>query len=480
MIRLKQLILETAIGKQLIEAGDATPTTVYEFQDSFPDNIVLPINPKQPNIISFATISNIDQLTPSLRNFINTLNAAVTSKKISTGNISITSEAAAATSANANVPGGNSGNWTQAQVNFSYSNGAKMVNQTLADRRAEGIEYIIKKFVKLPATVTITKSANGNGSKKSARAVVPIQTYNKNSPTATITKNGKNEIFNINATKYTPLAFTDPKIEVVDCGKSLDANGLAGNPIAYRSKLKTTSGNLSINFQSFYIPDRLVILKMTKGQGTPTAIFDSGYVSSDPVAAIVDFGTALDELNKTSKNGYDGNIKQPQVASVDLGDDDGSIYYVEVYAPLGPTIWSMSVTCNIPAGAAKAEWLTDMSPGPHVLYQFNGTRSSNVYPVYKGNATKEGVLKDDKLAYRFIINKNHYKDPAHDYMTQVKLLPDMTTWWVNLGDIKEVPGAPVYKEPETKAPETKAPETKAPIDTHPEIQFNPKIVYTKQ
>ena len=351
MIRLKQLILETATGKRLIEAGEATPSTTYEFQDSFPDNIVLPINPKQLGITSFDKISNINQLTPSLRNFINTLNAAIKANKLTKGTITITSEAAAATKATNAVPGGDSGNWNQAQVDFSYSNGAKMNNQTLADRRAEGIEYVIKKFVKLPTTVTITKSGNGNGSKKSARAIVPIQTFSKNSPATTFTKDGKKETFDLNAKKYTPPAFTDPKIEVVDCGKSLNANGMAGNPVAYRSKLEVTSGTLSIDFSPAYVPDRLVILKMAKGQGTPALIFDSGYVSLDPAGALVDFGKALDDLNKTVKNGYDGNIKSVTPISIDLGEDDGSIFFIEVYAPLGPTYWTMSVSCNIGGNA---------------------------------------------------------------------------------------------------------------------------------
>lgn len=383
MIRLKQLILETKTGKRLIEAGEATPQTSYEFQDSFPDNIVLPINPKQLGITSFDKINNINQLTPSLRNFINTLNAAIKANKLTKGTITITSEAAAATKATNAVPGGDSGDWNQAQVDFSYSNGAKMNNQTLADRRAEGIEYVIKKFVKLPPTVTITKSGNGNGSKKSARAVVPIQTFSKNSPATTFTKDGKKETFDLNAKKYTPPAFTDPKIEVVDCGKSLDANGLGGNPIAYRSKLEVTSGTLTINFSPAYVPDRLVILKMAKGQGTPAPIFDSGYVSSDPAGALVDFGKALDDLNKTVKNGYDGNIKSVTPISIDLGEDDGSIFYIEVYAPLGPTVWGLSVACNI-AGEATSIDITNITK-PEILAILNKKNSKIQIPLARKN-----------------------------------------------------------------------------------------------
>lgn len=398
MIHLKQLILETATGKRLIEAGEATPQTAYEFQDSFPDNIVLPINPKQPGITSFDKINNINQLTPSLRNFINTLNAAVKANKLAKGTIAITSEAAAATKATNAVPGGDSGDWNQTQVDFSYSNGAKMNNQTLADRRAEGIEYVIKKFVKLPPTVTITKSGNGNGSKKSARAVVPIQTYGKNSPATTFTKDGKKETFDLNAKKYTPLAFTDPKIEVVDCGKSLDANGLGGNPIAYRSKLDISSGTVTINFNPLYVPDRLVILKMAKGQGNPAPIFDSGYVSSDPVAALVDFGKALDDLNKTVKNGYDGNIKQVTPISIDLGEDDGSIFYLEVYAPLGPTMWTMSVACNI-GGAAPTEISISNISDPKITPILNKKNSKVKISYKQGNVIFLTSDKNDAAEY---------------------------------------------------------------------------------
>jgi hypothetical protein len=353
MIRLKQLILETKTGKRLIEAGEATPQTSYEFQDSFPDNIVLPINPKQLGIISFDKINNINQLTPSLRNFINTLNAAVKANKLTKGTITITSEASAGTKATKLIPGGDTGDWTQAQVDFSYSNGAQMTNQTLADRRAEGIEYVIKKFVKLPPEVKITKTGNGNGTKKSARAVVPIQTYSKTSPAAVINKGGQKETFDLAAKKYTPPAYTDTKIQVIDCGKSLDANGMGGNPIAFRSKLEVTSGTLTVNFDPYYVPDRLVILKMDKGQGTPKVLHDTGYLSSDPTSALLDFGKVLDDLNKTVKNGYDGTIKQPSPVTLNLGEEDGSIYYVEVYAPLGPTLWNMSIACNIGGTATE-------------------------------------------------------------------------------------------------------------------------------
>jgi hypothetical protein len=408
MISLKQILLETHCGKRLIEAGEATPATTYEFQDSFPDNIVLPIKPKQPDITSFDKITSVNQLTPSLQNFINTLNAAVKANKLVKGTITITSEAAAATKATNVVPGGDSGEWNQAQVNFSYSNGAKMNNQTLADRRAEGIEYVIKKFVKLSPEIKIIKSGNGNGTKKSARAVIPIQTLSKNSPATTFTKEGKKETFDLAAKKYTPPAFTDPKIEVVDCGKSLDANGMAGNPIAYRSKLQVTSGTLTVNFNPAYIPDRLVILKMTKGQGNPAPIFDSGYMSTNPAEALVDFGKALDDLNKTVKNGYDGNIKQITPISVDLGEDDGSIYYIEVYAPLGPTVWGMTVACNV-AGEALAINLANITK-PDVVAALNKKNSK--------------IAITTAVKNRWILNIDQREDSWNEYITAA---PDATS-----------------------------------------------------
>ena len=59
MIQLKKLILESPVGQRLIEQKTTTPITVYEFEDSFPDNIVLPVKPGQTSIVSFDSISNI-------------------------------------------------------------------------------------------------------------------------------------------------------------------------------------------------------------------------------------------------------------------------------------------------------------------------------------------------------------------------------------------------------------------------------------
>jgi hypothetical protein len=342
MIRLKNLILESKLGARLIEQQTTTPVTVYEFQDSFPDNIVLPIKPNQATITSFSTITAISQLTTSLQDFINTLNAAVRSGKLKTGTIKIESEANSATTANNNVP---KGGWTQDQVNFSYSNGAKVTNQTLADRRAEGIEAVIKKFVKLPAEITISKTANGAGSKKSAKAVIPILTYNKNTNT-TITIGSKPETINPNATKYVAPSYTDTKIGLAKCGEPMISNGLAGDPIAFRTKLEPTSGTITIEFLPQYVPDRFVIIKLLDNNAT--VIHDSGYVSVNPDQAQVEFGKLLDELNKSKPNGYSGEIKNASTAksvSVKL-DDPAATYYFEVYAPLGPTVWDASLTCS--------------------------------------------------------------------------------------------------------------------------------------
>jgi hypothetical protein len=341
MIRLKNLILESSVGKRLIEAETTTPTTVYEFEDSFPDNIVLPIKSGQPTITSFANITDVKQLTPSLQDFINTLNSAITAGKLKSGNITIAAEANAATAATKLVPKG----WDQKQVDFSYSNGATVNNQTLADRRAEAIESMIKKFVKLPADVTITKSGNGNGSKKSAKATVPILTYNKDS-NAVVGPN--KETVNPNAPKYTPPAYTDTKIEVTKCGAPMSANGMCGDPIAYRTKLEPTTGTIAITFQPAYVPDRCVVTKFVNNAAT--IIHDTGYISMDPNAAQVEFGKLLDELNKTKANGYDGQVKSISGTINVTLDDPKSTYYMEVYAPLGPTYWSAALACQMGGG----------------------------------------------------------------------------------------------------------------------------------
>ena len=346
MILLKQLLMESVTKRLLTEQT----TTTYEFRDSFPDNIVLPINPKQLNITSFDKITSINQLTPNLQNFINTLKSAILSKKLTKGNITITASADGNAAATKQVPGGDGVNWNQAQVDFSYSNGASLSNQTLADRRAQGIEYVIKRFVKLPAEVTITKTGNGAGTKKLVTVVVPIVTYNLQTPKTNITnpKTKKIEIFDLAAAKYTLPAYTDVKIPIAKCNGSLQANGVAGNPIAYRSKLETKSGTVSMNFTPAYIPDRLVITQYDTTKKTTKIIHDTGYVSDSAAAAQVDFGTVLADLNNKNKSiGYNGIIKQPTTVTVDLGQVPNTEYFVEIYAPLGPTVWMLTINCQV-------------------------------------------------------------------------------------------------------------------------------------
>ena len=355
MILLKQLLMESSTKRLLTEQT----TTTYEFRDSFPDNIVLPINPKQLNIVSFATITNINQLTPNLQNFINTLKSAVSSKKLTKGNITITASADGSVSATNQVPGGDGVNWNQAQVDFSYSNGATLTNQTLADRRAQGIEYVIKKFVKLPPEVTITKTGNGAGTKKLVTVVVPIVTYGLQTPKTNITnpKTKKIEIFDLAAAKYTVPAYTDVKIPIAKCNGNVQANGAAGNPIAYRSKLETNSGTVSMNFSPAYIPDRLVITQYDKTKKTTKIMHDTGYVSDSAAAAQVDFGTVLSDLNTKNKSiGYNGTITQPQpTITVDLGEVPNMEYFVEIYAPLGPTAWMLTINCQVSNNAETSK-----------------------------------------------------------------------------------------------------------------------------
>ncbi len=412
VIQLKQLILETSTGKRLIEAGETTPVTTYEFQDSFPDNIVLPIKPKQLGITSFDKINNIGQLTLSLQNFINTLRNAIASKKLTTGNIIISAEADNNTKATNLIPGGDSGDWNQSQVDYSYSNGAVMNNQTLADRRAEGIEYIIKKFVKLPPEIKITKTGNGNSSRKYVKASVPILSYTINSAKTTInnTKSGKPEILDLNAQKYTPAPYTDAKIIIAKCNSTIQANGLAGNPLAYRTKLETKTGVVSINFNPAYIPDRLIITQYNTKTKATKIIKDTGYVSVDPISAQVDFSNVLLQLNTKTPNGYNGTINPANSAiEIDLGNQPGMDYFIEIFAPLGPTVWQLNVNCQLPTnttlsipaqfanGDFRLYWNKDYTK---LVGETDSTRSNDV--------AWHGEIKNNKLysgrLYKYDIN----------------------------------------------------------------------------
>ncbi len=345
MIRLKQLLFEQ------------TETTTYQFKNSFADNIVIPVKGNQPNITAFSKITDINQLDSNLADFINTLNSAIKSGMLKSGVITITSEADGKSAANNKVPRG----WTQAQVNFSYGNGAQVNNQTLADRRAEGIEFVIRKFVKLPAQVTIQKSGKV-GNKKSAAAVVPIATANPNQPKE-YTKSGKKEQFDIKSTNvYTPPAYTDAKIPIAKCNSNLKANGQRGNPIAYRSKLDAI-GNITINFSSYYVPDRLVVTRVKQGSNQAEIIYDSGYVSGNPDEAQVMFGKTLATLNSTTPNGYNGKINTFTPKQIDLGTDKTFSHFVEVYAPLGPTVWDMSIKCSDKTNTSDTQNNTGTSSG---------------------------------------------------------------------------------------------------------------------
>lgn len=400
MIKLKQLLFEQ------------TETTTYQFKNSFADNIVIPVKGNQPNITAFSKITNINQLDSNLTDFINTLNSAIKSGMLKSGVITITSEADGKSAANNKVPKG----WTQAQVNFSYGNGAQVNNQTLADRRAEGIEFVIRKFVKLPQQVTIQKSGKV-GNKKSAAAVVPIATANPNQPRE-YTKSGKKEQFDIKSTNvYTPPAYTDAKIPIAKCNSNLNANGQRGNPIAYRSKIDAT-GKITINFSSYYVPDRLVVTRVKQGANQAEIVYDSGYVSGNPDEAQVTFGKTLATLNSTTPNGYNGKINTFTPKQIDLGTDKTFSHFVEVYAPLGPTMWNMSIKCsdknntsdtqnntgtdsgwnpgtfNVDFHVKNAKWPTKWIPNRSLYF--------SIYA--KKDDTTKGISKDDVLAQGYFSN----------------------------------------------------------------------------
>jgi len=397
MILLKQILFETLYNKRLITEQQ---TTTYEFNDSFVDNIVLPIKSKQLNITAFNQITSIGQLTPNLQNFINTLNSAVTAKKLNKGNITITAYADGAVAATKLVPGGESGKlWSQAQVDFSYSNGAPLSNQTLADRRAEGIEFVIRKFVKLPADIKIIKSGNGNGTKKLVTVIAPITTYNLQTAKTSIPnpKTGKQEIFNLAAQKYSPIPYTSATIPVAKCNGTLTANGLNGDPIAFRSKLEAMSGEIIMDFQTAYIPDRLIIIQYDKIKKTTKIVKDTGYMSSDPLQAQVDFGTVLSQLNNSKPNGYTGTIvNNVSDITVNLGEAKSGVeYFIEIYAPLGPTVWTLTINCQVSKPAAANNVI--IAPGklpkvniPASLIPPGTIFEDNLYwdPTYKILSTK--------------------------------------------------------------------------------------------
>lgn len=367
MIKLKQLLFEQ------------NETTTYQFKNSFADNIVIPVKANQPNITAFSKITNINQLDANLRDFVNTLNAAITSGILKSGVITITSEADGGSAATKNVPRG----WTQAQVNFSYGNGATVSNQTLADRRAEGIEKVIRKFVKLPAQVTIQKSGKV-GNKKSAAAVVPIATANVNTPRE-YTKSGKKEQFDPKSTNvFQPPAYTDTKMPVAKCNSNLNANGQRGNPIAYRSKIDAT-GKITINFDAYYVPDRLVVTRVKQGANQGEIIYDSGYVSIDPNEAQVTFGKSLTTLNSATPNGYNGKINTFTAKQIDLGTDNTVSHFVEIYAPLGPTMWNMSIKCGTDSVATSGE---SIDVDFKTLSKLSGVKSGNIIklPYRQGNS----------------------------------------------------------------------------------------------
>jgi hypothetical protein len=119
-----------------------------------------------------------------------------------------------------------------------------------------------------------------------------------------------------------------------------------------------------MNFIPAYIPDRLVITQYDKTKKTTKIIHDTGYVSDVPTSAQVDFGTVLSELNSKSKIGYNGTINAATPIDIDLGNVPNVEYFVEIYAPLGPTIWSLSINCQVSATPQSGGKPTKVIPVP--------------------------------------------------------------------------------------------------------------------
>jgi hypothetical protein len=73
----------------------------------------------------------------------------------------------------------------------------------------------------------------------------------------------------------------------------------------------------------------------------------------DPENSQIEFGKLLDELNKGKANGYDGQIKPiSNNITVNL-DDPNALYFLEVYAPLGPTAWNAELQCQVTGGGGE-------------------------------------------------------------------------------------------------------------------------------
>ena len=97
--------------------------------------------------------------------------------------------------------------------------------------------------------------------------------------------------------------------------------------------------------------------------------------SVDPNEAQVTFGKSLTTLNSATPNGYNGKINTFTAKQIDLGTDNTVSHFVEIYAPLGPTMWNMSIKCGTDSGATSGE---SIDVDFKTLSKLSGVKSGNI------------------------------------------------------------------------------------------------------
>lgn len=368
--RIKSLV-NFKSGDLIMEQEESFET--FDFSNSYPDNIAFPVKPGT-NITNVQGVLNLSVLTPDLVEFINRLKSRLT-KNVKIDTIRINS-GASPERARYVVPAG----YTESLVKMSfYDEKTKKTiidNTILAKNRANFMSWILKSFIPKLEGVNIEVVTN----LPEKKVIVQI-------PTSVMTNFETNETFKRDYIKTTTTYIPDPKKPSVrsKCNSRANSTGSAGKApeyIADRLKidLENYNGDVTLNYNTFSIPDRLIIKEYDPTTNQFTIKGDTGFVTTVPDDR--NLGLISNELNYL----FGGNqkIKTIDTGTITFKAEPNKEYFVDVVAPIGGTKWAASIICGN-AQPAKPKisikpitWYT-LKLEPNKEYTFYTDLSGNYY-----------------------------------------------------------------------------------------------------
>ena len=340
--RIKSLV-DFKYGDLIMEQEETFET--FDFSNSYPDNIAFPIRPNS-TINSVQDVLKLSNLNQDLVEFITRLKTRL-ENNIKIGTIRISS-GASDVRATANVPEG----YNQSIVNYSYNSTTgnqtatafdqqikvTISNKVLAINRANFMSWILKSLIPKLKDVNIEVVTN----LPEKKVIVQI-------PTSVMTNFETNKIFKDDYVKTNKTYIPDPKKPSIKskCNSRADATGNSGRApeyIADRLKidLENYNGDVTINYNSFAIPDRFIIKEYDPTTNQFTTKGDTGFVTTVPD----DRNLALisNELNYIFGGGQ--TIKTMDTGTITFKAEPNKEYFVDVVAPIGGTKWFASILCG--------------------------------------------------------------------------------------------------------------------------------------